>query len=447
MAAKTKPNFAAMLGSQLRAAKTSLGAGGLDDLATPPAHRTGTHPQTEAWEYHETDGRGYRPADRPVTQPRQTDPTDESDTPTQQSESTDEPDRRTRQTVRRIRQSDPTDRQTDPAHQPDSRTRQTNPTDESNTQQSGHPLNKLEKNCVLRTRAQRAVYNYLAANGTHITSYAVMHTETGVAPGTLRDTLRKFESAGLIAKQKWVGDGGQQGLLITVKNIQQTNPTVEPNTPIRQLDPTVENALLDRKNKSISLSKEADDTGDSPLVHMTADDISFYWPHLAAVDFGPSQIRQIFDRLQKQGRTLDTALTDSVRQGLTHADAALELGDGTLTDNKGTPVADPRAYIFRALSRDAYYAAPRGYISPEARRLRDEAEQARQIAEARQRLAEQREQQLEAEKQAAFDGWRNALSEDELEKIKEQAPPHVRGIGFEKWLRLSYYPDSVSTQK
>jgi hypothetical protein len=451
---KKKPDFSTMLGNQLRAAKASLGAGGLDELAVPSQKKEDTDPPPIQ---STTSGTCHTPHEV-ILQATQEEPNHrkrlkyaELDTRIQQSDPTVGSDTRyvgidtrIQQLNSRIQHTDPTVQQLDPTHQPNTRNRHTDPTHKPNTQEiNSIPINKLTNTFVVRTEAQKKVYEYLAKNGQHITSHALIHAETGIKLGTLRDILRKFENEGMITKKKWVGEGGQQGLLITPTNLQHTNPTVGSNTQIRQLDPTHEIPLLDRKKESIYLSNQkAHET--SPLVDLTAEEIGFYWPHLAAIDFGPSQIRQIFERLQKQGRTIDETLTDSVRQGLTHADAALEITGGQLMDNKGNFVVDLRAYVFRALARDGYYAAPKGYVSPEAQRLKDAAEQARIEAEAKKALVLQQEAQKKVEQGAVYEEWRNSLSEENLEKIRNNAPAHARtGLSFEKWLKLYYFPETV----
>lgn len=163
------------------------------------------------------------------------------------------------------------------------------------------------------------------------------------------------------------------------------------------------------------------------------------------IDFGESQIRQIFERLAKVGKD-PLACTESVRQGLSHADAALSMGK--LVDHKGVEVTDPRAYIFCALARDAYYAAPKGYVSPEAQRLRDETqrvhdetEQARLLHEAQKLLANQQTVTQVQQVESNYAQWRSQLSPQELADIKAKTPTHVKGAtAFEKWLQLVYFP-------
>ncbi len=345
------------------------------------------------------------------------------------------------------------------------------------------PDRTTERALELRTPAQKILARYLKKQGSHITTHALVCEETGLALGTLRRQLRTFAERGMISTEKHYGQGNRQGLRIMVVDIPDIpeqamlmhktdsssghTRTLQADTRERfkrthtdtvngqtrtdtdssfeQFNRTVQPPLLDRKKESISLSNtEVQPDSVSPLVSLTAEDIAFYWPQLAAIDFGVSQIRQIFDRLQKQGRAIDSTLTDSVRQGLTHADAALDLAGGQLMDNKGNPVADPRAYVFRALARDGYYAAPKGYVSPEAQRLKDEAEQARLLAEAKKTLTLQQEAQKEAEQGAAYETWRNSLTEGEMDEIQSKAPTHARkGLSFEKWLKLSYFPEAV----
>ncbi|MFI3272854.1 MAG: hypothetical protein R3Y11_12270, partial [Pseudomonadota bacterium] len=353
------------------------------------------------------------------------------------------------------------------------------PASPTKEQDSTPILNKIaEHNVPFKTASQRTLAAYLKALGSHITSHATISNETGLSLGTLRRQLRNFQAWGMIKTERHYGYRNAQGMRLTVFTIPSIPEPVhffQKNLPTddvissQKMDSredekwTVVNSrekksqaihdcprlsispLLDRKKESIYLSKQEDHIELSPLLSLNSEDIAFSWPNLAMIDFGESQIRQIFERLVKLGKD-PLACTESVRQGLSHADAALSLGK--LMDHKGVEVTDPRAYIFRALARDGYYAAPKGYVSPEAQRLRDEtqrvhdeAEQARLLSEAQKCLAEQQAAVQTQQAEDTYTLWRSQLSAQELEDIKGKSPAHVKGAtAFEKWLQLVYFP-------
>ncbi|MFI3271457.1 MAG: hypothetical protein R3Y11_05030 [Pseudomonadota bacterium] len=331
--------------------------------------------------------------------------------------------------------------------------------------QCGHPSNTpsirnrtQETPWFPRTKMQKELASYLQQHGQHITTLGIICVELSVGISTLRNLLRTFRDKGLVQYKKHYGEDGKQGLYIEAVNLtnipssyeeailgvkkEPHKTNIQTSMPQR---PTTEiaNEVIPRDKQKESLPTTATHT--SPLLKLSKEDILFYWPDLAKIDFGPSQISQIYDKLTKLGRVIDAELTASITQGLTHANAALAFGDGTLRDHKGNPIANPRAYVFIALARDGYYTAPKGYLSPQACRLRDKAEQNRLFLEAQKELKAQEMAIQEVERENVYSQWRNRLSEEELSDLRLKAPSHAKkGVGFEKWLKLSYYPELES---
>jgi DNA-binding MarR family transcriptional regulator len=320
----------------------------------------------------------------------------------------------------------------------------------SDAKQVGHtePKNLLAETALFSTPSQLYIIEHLQQLGDHITNVPQICTETGVPERTARRILTELETAGYIRRNPW-REGKRQGLFIELL------PPIRNRHTTRHSNLAVPNShakwqrhqppILEERKRDLSISPENQRNGSgataNPLLALSRDDIAFFWPELAAIDFGPSQLRQIFERLEQQGKEADTELCASVRDGLTHADAALAMAGGTLTDQHGNGVADPRAYIFRALAKDGYYAAPKGYVSPETQRMRDKAEQAKAEAEARKAMEKALEEQAAAAKAEAFQAWRAGLDPGELESLRASAPGHAKkGPAFESWLRTTHWP-------
>ncbi len=305
-----------------------------------------------------------------------------------------------------------------------------------------------------RTKMQRELASYLRKLGTHITTLGIISIELNIGINTLRSLLRTFNEKGLVKSKKHYSEDGKQGLYIEVVNLTNIPSSYEEalfgvNKELHESNIQAsiphdfatgianEVGLLDKQKEFLATTPSYT----SPLLKLSEEDIGFYWSDLAKIGFGTGQIRQIHERLEKLGRVVDAELSASITQGLTHANAALVLSDGILTDHKGTPIANPRAYIFASLARDGYYTAPKGYLSPNVCRLKDEAEQNRLFAEAQKELNAQKTAKLEAESESTYCQWREGLSEEDIAGLVVKAPSHAKkGIGFEKWLKLTYYP-------
>lgn len=294
----------------------------------------------------------------------------------------------------------------------------------------------------LKTPLQRHLASYLMKMGDHVTTYAIISNDTGIAYGSLRNCIRQFTKNGYIDVQKYYGPGNVQGLAIRIislpsalstaeqpKSLNSSNGhtgwTVQMDTPSGhttrpvQMDSPIEqfkrtdqldcsNPLLDRKkeeSKSIyqELRKEGEEQEPpvlSWLRHLTGEEFEMYWPGLAQIGFGCRQIQQALQQLIAQGQAMTDDFAKGLRASLDHADFAVSAPEG-LRDRHGTTVANPSGYIYRALARDGYYAAPKGYVSPTAQRAADEAARLVKEAEAEAALQQARrdaaEQKIESE--------------------------------------------------
>lgn len=172
---------------------------------------------------------------------------------------------------------------------------------------------------------------------------------------------------------------------------------------------------IDEKKEREDLSVSRARSPRAMLLALTDEDIAFFWPSLARVDFRRGQIAQIVERLESLGGSLA-----DVRKSLDHAD--FELGAGPLLDARGAPVADPRAYVFHAIAKTGYYRRPPGYVSAQEQAELDAAEEARRLAKAR---AEREE--------AEFQTWKMSLDPRALLALLEgrRGPEEV-------WLRTKW---------
>ena len=68
----------------------------------------------------------------------------------------------------------------------------------------------------LKTPLQRHLASYLMKMGDHVTTYAIISNDTGIAYGSLRNCIRQFTKNGYIDVQKYYGPGNVQGLAIRI---------------------------------------------------------------------------------------------------------------------------------------------------------------------------------------------------------------------------------------
>ncbi|UIJ39557.1 hypothetical protein LWC08_15260 (plasmid) [Desulfobaculum bizertense] len=378
-----------------------------------------------------------------------TNPTHESNTQTQHTDPTHEsnrgyvgPDCWKRVLDSKSQHTNPTGGVLDPTHESNTRIQHTDPTHETeNPTQQNPPKNFLNFKKIVRTKSQKKVWAYLEKFGDQITTNALIHKETGVAIGTVRDILRKFEREGFLEKKKWADTDGRQGLKITLKIPHFANPTHESNTQIQLSDPTVGFALLERK-KEYSLTKEnnVELKTDSTLQHpihsqaasewdLTEKNIAAAWPLIHQKGWGRSQLSQLKPIFDARDIPFDI-----VRQALNYVEWELK-EHGEVRDKAQKPVSDPVAWLFVALKKTGYYAKPLGYESPAEKLAREQAEEAQRIRAYEQKAA----QNGYSQKSKKAMEWFHDLSEDEQQIILYAQPggghePNVHWI-LREWSR------------
>lgn len=132
---------------------------------------------------------------------------------------------------------------------------------------------------------------------------------------------------------------------------------------------------IDRNNLSILSKAKVDHK--QLLEALSEEDIKFHWPNLAAADFGTFQIRQVIERQEQIGNSLEHVLA-----GLTYAEWELE--KGLMRDKSGKPVESPQSWVFICLAKNGYYRRPKGYISPEEQADQDRMEDLQKQKEIRE---------------------------------------------------------------
>lgn len=275
------------------------------------------------------------------------------------------------------------------------------PEPSTRTEQPQPSLIKLCPRNEATTLAQKTLLRYFQTNGSHVSNYDLIATETGIPRGTVRRVVDKFVGLGMLEKRPW-RDGNKQGVYFNLRHNRAPEPssrteqsvrTPEPNTQTEQ--PASPLKKIERKNLSIS-----------------SETLQTSWPTLARAGFGPGQLDQIEAALSELGKS-----TERVVQGLDHAE--WELAGGKMLDKTGQPVADPCAWVFRSLASQGYYRRPVGYVSA--------AEQAEMDAEAEAAaLAKRREQA----RQARFSAWLQGLTPEQ----RREALTGKRGPE-EAWLK------------
>ena len=487
MAGKSKrPDFGSFLTASIKQAKASMGNNGLDEVSAPPASEEVSSPEIVSPNCHDKKGsqnvipvRHDEMAGRNDTPARH----DKTDSHFDYTESNDKEPRHSGMPNSHDKQA----RQTDQTNRPDNLTgingmsnwgdKETDsdtvstlndmtnslPTrnrggDNSHGQlaltkhNSRHahagPKNLLASSSTFTTHNQLTIINYLTLNGDHITNVPKICEQTQVQERTTRRILTELEEAGYIRRTPW-REGKRQGILIELlppmldikpnrqSQLSMLNGSAKEEGQLAVPNPT----YIERKKENLSIESI---NKDHPLLSMTKEDFSFFWPNLTRVNFGPSQIKQAVEKLLLIGKALDKELFESLREGLNHADAALENSSGKLIDQHGKIVENPCAYIYRALAKDGYYAAPKGYISPEAKRLNDQIQKAKFESEALKQLEEIEKENEHFEILEHFKKWRDSLSEHDLTIIEKSSPPHIKkGRGFENWLRTYYFPKNI----
>jgi hypothetical protein len=264
-----------------------------------------------------------------------------------------------------------------------------------------------------RTTAQKTVLAYFARYGSHVSNYDKIIAETGLPLATVRRTVNKFVSLGILTKSVW-RSGSVRGLQFTFRG------TTEQDNRAPQLSRTTEQ---DNRAPQLSRTTEQDNQAGQPSASLLKIDrknlsisletLTTCWPTLVKAGFGLDQLRQIERTLLDQGKD-----TSRVFQGLDHAECELERGQ--MLDRDNQPVADPCSWVFAALARTGYYRRPRGYVSPEEQAAKDAETEARAVIAARQ-----------AAEQAQFEAWRDGLSAEELSAVMRGHP----GGSKEAWLK------------
>lgn len=147
------------------------------------------------------------------------------------------------------------------------------------------------------------------------------------------------------------------------------------------------------------------------LKTMSQENFAAIWPNLARIGFDVATAREIV--LRREGAGL---ASDQFREGLDHADAAVERG-----------VADLKL-VSDTLLPHGFFERPPGYLSVEERADRDAKLTAAADARARSEL-----------EQVHFKIWKLSLSCQEIEDIKAAtAPvdtPFLDGVLLREWQR------------
>ncbi len=260
---------------------------------------------------------------------------------------------------------------------------------------SGQTINLTDPKPLTKTRQQKTVFGYLAANPDIITSVNNLSEILAIPPATLRKTLTLFERSGRIRKSRI----GNDGLRIVFLNPTWIDQTVRPHGLTMWSDQ--KDSKKDRKESSLSFSSKT---------------FELTWPNLHRVGFGPEQIEQVLQNLAAQQKSPDRLV-----RSLDHAEWELERG--VMADKNGNPVADPCSWVFTALARTGYYRRPAGYVSPEEQAARDAEQDARAVTTARKQA-----------ETAQFETWRDSLSPDDLAAAMVGYPGGPR----DAWLRACW---------
>jgi len=274
---------------------------------------------------------------------------------------------------------------------PNGQTKRSDHVDEPN----GQTINLADPKPLTKTRQQKAVFGYLAANPDILTSVNNLSEILAIPPTTLRKTLTLFERSGRIRKSRI----GNDGLRIVFLNPTWSDQTVRPFGQTMWSDQ--KDSKKDRKESSLSLSSKT---------------FELTWPNLHRAGFGPEQIEQVLQNLAAQQKSPDRLV-----RSLDHAEWELERG--AMTDKDGNPVADPCSWVFTALARTGYYRRPVGYVSPEEQAARDAEQDARAVTAARKQAETVR-----------FETWRDGLSPDALAEAMVGYPGGPR----DAWLRACW---------
>lgn len=251
-----------------------------------------------------------------------------------------------------------------------------------------------------RTAAQKTLLAYFARHGSHVSNYDGIIAETGLPLATVRRTVNKFVSLGILAKSSW-RSGSLRGLQFTFFGATEQDNRAPQSSRIPPQDNPAglpDASLFSPERKALSLSPET---------------LTTCWPTLAKAGFGLEQLRQIERTLRDQGKDIGR-----VFQGLDHAEYELERGQ--MRDKDKQPVADPCSRVCAVLARTGYYRRPRGYVSPEEQAAKDAETEAKAVVATRQ-----------AAEQAQFETWRDGLSAEELSAVMRGHP----GGSQEAWLK------------
>jgi len=270
-------------------------------------------------------------------------------------------------------------------------------------------ISLLQPPPIARTHAQKKLLAYFEGHGSHISNYAKIIEETGLSLATVRRDVERLSRLGYIRKQLW-RQGAARGLAFDyLGENEQDNRAGKPSRTTEQVNRA---GKLSRTNEQDNRAPCIRKIDRSSYLSISLEGMAEHWPNLVRCGFGPDQLAQIEDGLALVGKS-----TERVFQGLDHAE--WELANATMCDKDGQPVADPCAWVYRALVQTGYYRRPKGYVSPEEQYERDQETEAKARAQARENARE-----------ARFQAWCKGLSAQD----REMALEGHRGP-VEQWLK------------
>jgi len=235
-------------------------------------------------------------------------------------------------------------------------------------------------------KQQLKIYDWFLQRGFKSTfNKPLIQNETGIAYTTIRKTLRKFTTLGIIKvsyeeslkyfeyelnhhikiKRVNIGTGSGQG-----GDTLRSPPFISSNS---------------------SLNKNTTTLKDIELI-LSSDPELGYWRD---IHLKPKQIQQWMDEIQ-------ISLEDVI-ESLKHC--RFDLVDNGLLESK--PVRDPLSWIYKRLKKYGYYHEPNGYVSFEDKALKRAKERLKKKQERAKELAAIREAELEAERRIEFEKMMN----------------------------------------
>ena len=273
---------------------------------------------------------------------------------------------------------------------------------------------------IVLPKQQLKIYDWFLKRGFKSTfNKPLIQSETGIAYTTIRKTLRKFTTIGILNvsyEESLKHFEYELNPHIKIKRVTVGSGSGQGQDRVREPSLISSSSLLSKKTTTLR---------DIEII-LSSDPELGYWHQLK---LKPQQIKKWMDEIQIN--------LEDVIDSLKHC--RYDLIDNGLLKSK--PVRDPFSWLYKRLKQYGYYHAPKDYKSFEDKAIERAKQRLKKKQERAKELEAIREAELEAERKIAFekmmadpDGEAYNRCFKKLNKIEKR----LKGQGFVACMRKSF---------